>query len=82
MKCFNPAEETVELIKSDSRIDVQAAALTPSIVTTVLSNRHSELRNFEICHLHTQGTAHYSNTGLPGSILMAGKALRGTTLNY
>jgi acyl-CoA hydrolase len=60
----NSVEEAVTIIQSNSRIYVQAAAATPSLLTQALTNRHSELRNVEICHLHTEGNAPYANPAL------------------
>jgi acyl-CoA hydrolase len=57
----NSAEEAVNMITSSSRVYVQAAAATPSKLTEALSNRFLELRNVEICHLHTEGDAPYAN---------------------
>ncbi len=61
MKYCNTADEALEVIKSNSRIYVQAAAATPSVLTNALSKRHAELKNIEVCHLHTEGEAPYAN---------------------
>jgi acyl-CoA hydrolase len=61
------AEEAVEVVKSGDRVYVQAAAATPTVLTKALSNRASELRNVEICHLHTEGEAPYANPDLADS---------------
>ena len=61
------AEKAVEVVKSGDRVYVQAAAATPTILTKALSNRASELRNVEICHLHTEGEAPYANPDLAES---------------
>lgn len=61
MKYCNSAEEAVKIIQSNSRIYIQAAAATPSVLTKALSHRHSELQNVELCHLHTEGDADYAN---------------------
>lgn len=63
----NSPEEAVQIIKSDNRVYVQAAAAAPSVLTAALSNRHAELRNVEICHLHTEGEAPYANPALSQS---------------
>lgn len=55
------AEEAVQIVQSNNRVYVQAAAATPTLLTNALTNRASELRNVEICHLHTEGVAKYSN---------------------
>ena len=61
------AEEAVKIVKSNDRIYVQAAGATPTILTNALTERASELRNVEICHLHTEGPAAYANPGLAES---------------
>src|SRR5690606_27049974 len=43
------------------RIYVQAAAATPTLLTNALTERFSELKNVELCHLHTEGEAKYAN---------------------
>ena len=63
----NIADEAVRHINSDSRIYIQAAAATPSVLTEALTRRAPELRNVEICHLHTEGDAPYSNPALSES---------------
>lgn len=63
----NSAEEAVKAISSNSRVYIQAAAAAPSQLITALSNRFSELRNVEICHLHTEGDAPYANPALADS---------------
>ena len=61
------AEEAVKWVQSNDRIYVQAAAAAPSILTKALSLRASELRNVELCHLHTEGDAPYANPALADS---------------
>lgn len=61
------AEEAVQVIQSNQRIYVQAAAATPTVLTHALTQRAEELRNVEICHLHTEGEAPYSNPKLAKS---------------
>lgn len=58
------AEEAVKAVKSNNRVYVQAAAAAPSILTKALSERASELKNVEVCHLHTEGPAPYANPEL------------------
>jgi acyl-CoA hydrolase len=58
------AEEAVKVVKSGDRIYVQAAAATPTVLTKALTERASELKNVEICHLHTEGEAPYANPEL------------------
>lgn len=61
------AEEAVKVIKSGHRVYVHAAAATPTILTRAMTDRASELRNVEVCHLHTEGEASYANTDLRDS---------------
>ena len=61
------AAEAVKVIKSGNRVYVQAAAATPSILTKAMTERASELRNVEVCHLHTEGEAPYANPELKDS---------------
>ncbi|MFT4644067.1 MAG: acyl-CoA hydrolase [Planctomycetota bacterium] len=61
MKKYLSVEEAVKAIKSNDRKYVQAAAANPSILTNALTERHSELRNLELSHLHTEGEANYAN---------------------
>ncbi len=61
------AAEAVKCVKSGDRVYVQAAAAAPSILTAALTERASELRNVEICHLHTEGPAPYANPDLAES---------------
>lgn len=61
------AEEAVKVIKSNDRVYVQAAAAAPQSLVKAISARHEELKNVEICHLHTEGEAPYSNPELKDS---------------
>lgn len=61
------AAEAVKIVKSGDRVYVQAAAATPTILTKALTERASELKNVEVCHLHTEGEAPYSNPELAES---------------
>jgi acyl-CoA hydrolase len=61
------AEEAVKVVQSNDRVYIQAAAATPTILTNALTERASELRNVEICHLHTEGEARYANPELKES---------------
>ncbi len=61
------AAEAVLFIQSNNRVYVQAAAATPTVLTKALTERASELRNVEMCHLHTEGEAAYANPALAQS---------------
>ncbi|MFT3796437.1 acetyl-CoA hydrolase/transferase family protein [Flavobacterium sp.] len=64
MTRYTSAEEALKTVQSNSRIYIQAAAAAPSELVKALSRRGSELRNVEICHLHTEGEAPYANPAL------------------
>ncbi len=67
MSKYLSADEAVKVINSNDRIYVQAAAATPTVLTKALAERASELRNVEVCHMHTEGEAPYSNPELSDS---------------
>lgn len=67
MSKYVSAQEAVKIVKSNDRVYVQAAAATPTILTKALAERASELRNVEVCHLHTEGEAAYANPELSES---------------
>jgi acyl-CoA hydrolase len=67
MSKFVSAAEAVKVIQSNNRVYVQAAAATPSVLTKAMTDRASELRNVEVCHLHTEGEAWYANPELKDS---------------
>ncbi len=54
-------EDAVKVIKSNDRVYIQAAAAAPQALINAMSARHEELRNVEVCHLHTEGDAPYSD---------------------
>ncbi|MFK5958097.1 MAG: acetyl-CoA hydrolase/transferase C-terminal domain-containing protein [Lutibacter sp.] len=55
------AEEAVKVVKSNDRVYIQAAASAPQSLINALTERHEELRNVEICHLHIEGKTPYAN---------------------
>ena len=67
MSKYVSAAQAVQGIKSGDRIYVQAAAATPTVLTKALAERAEELRNVEICHLHTEGEAAYADPKLAES---------------
>jgi acyl-CoA hydrolase len=76
------AEKAVEIVKSNNRVYLQAAAAAPQVLIRALSARHEELRNVEICQLHTEGEAPYANPELRESFhvnsFFIGKNIRHT----
>lgn len=61
------AEEAVKVIKSNDRVYVHAAAAIPQVLVNAMTERHEELRNVEVCHLHIEGKAPYANPELKES---------------
>ncbi len=53
------AEEAVNKIKSNQRIFIQGAAMTPVVLIDALMKRAEELSKVELMHLHTEGPAPY-----------------------
>ena len=76
------AEKAVEVIKSNNRVYIQAAAAAPQVLIHAMTNRHEELRNVEVCQLHTEGDAPYANPELAESFhvnsFFVGKNVRHT----
>ncbi|CAG5083369.1 acetyl-CoA hydrolase/transferase family protein [Parvicella tangerina] len=55
------AKEAVKVVKNNDRVYIHAAAAAPQELMRALANRHDELRNVEVCHLHVEGEAPYAN---------------------
>ena len=55
------AQEAVKVIKSNDRVYIQAAAAAPQELITAMPERHEELRNVEVCHLHIEGETPYAD---------------------
>jgi len=67
MNKYVTAQEAVKIVKSGDRVYLQAAAAAPTILSNALTERASELRDVEVCHLHTEGEARYANPELSES---------------
>jgi acyl-CoA hydrolase len=61
------AEDALKVVKSNEKIYIHAAAAVPNVLIRALTNRYEELRNVEICQLHTEGDAPYANPDLAES---------------
>lgn len=55
------SEEAVSVIKSGERVFIHGGCATPQRLVTALAQRHKELAEVEITHLHTEGEAPYAN---------------------
>ncbi len=60
-------QEAVKVIKSNDRVYIQAGAAAPQTLINAMTDRSDELRNVEVCHLHTEGEAPYANPNLRDS---------------
>ena len=60
-------QEAVKVIKSNDRVYIQAGAAAPQTLINAMTKRSDELRNVEVCHLHTEGKAPYANPALKDS---------------
>lgn len=58
---FTTAQEAVKAVQSGDRVYVHAASATPTILTDTLTDRASELKHVEMCHIHTYGVAKYAD---------------------
>ena len=76
------AENAVKVIKSNDRIYIQAAAAAPQVLVKAMANRYEELKNVEVCQLHTEGDAPYADPALKDSFhvnsFFVGKNVRHT----
>jgi acyl-CoA hydrolase len=57
-------QEAVKIIKSNDIVYIHAAAAAPQALINAMTERSDELRNVEICQLHTEGDAPYANPEL------------------
>lgn len=57
-------QEAVKVIRSNDRVYIQAGAAAPQTLINAMTDRSDELRNVEVCHLHTEGKAPYANPDL------------------
>lgn len=61
MKNITTPEEAVKHIRSNDRVFIHTAGATPNVLVEAMTNRHEELRNVKIYHMHTEGKAPYTN---------------------
>ncbi len=54
------ASEAVSAIKSGDRVFIHGVAAAPQTLIEAMTSRAGELRNVEIVHLHTEGSARYA----------------------
>jgi len=61
------AAEAVKVIESEQRVFIHSVAMAPQQLIKAMTERAPELKNVEVCHLHTEGAAPYANPALKGS---------------
>lgn len=54
------AAEAVKEIKSNQRVFLQGAAMTPNVLIDALCERYQDLKNVELIQIHTEGRAPYT----------------------
>ncbi len=54
------AAEAVKNIKSGDHLFIHSAGATPNVLIQAMTDRHEELQNVELYHLHTEGPALYA----------------------
>jgi acyl-CoA hydrolase len=59
-----PVERAVAAVRSGDRVFVHTAAAAPQRLVAALAGRADELRDVEVCHLHTEGPAPYAAPGM------------------
>lgn len=64
---FISPEEALSIVKSNDRVFIHGGSATPSRLVDALTNRHVELSNVEIAHLHTEGGAPYADPAFASS---------------
>lgn len=64
---FISSEEALSIVKSNDRVFIHGGSATPSRLVDALTNRHAELSNVEIAHLHTEGGAPYADPAFASS---------------
>lgn len=55
------AAEAVKAIRSNDNVYIHSAAATPEILVDAMVERHSELENVNLYHMHIEGKAAFSN---------------------
>lgn len=62
MNKVKTAAEAVQHVSSRDHIFIHTGGATPNVLVKALTERHEELRDVKIYHLHTEGPAPYTNS--------------------
>jgi len=60
MNKYTSADEAVSVIKSGDRVFVHGVSASPFQLIKAMTNRHKDLEDVEVIHLHTEGEAPYA----------------------
>ncbi|MGB0978636.1 MAG: acetyl-CoA hydrolase/transferase family protein [Croceimicrobium sp.] len=58
---YTSAAEAVKVINSNDRVYVHSVSMAPQTLIQAMTERYADLRNVEVCHLHTEGAAPYAD---------------------
>ena len=61
------AADAVSVIESGDRVFVHTASAAPQALVHAMTDRAPELKDVEICHLHTEGDAPYADAAYAGT---------------
>lgn len=61
------ALEAVQSIRSGDHVFIHTAGATPNVLVHAMADRHTELNDVEIYHMHTEGSAPYTKPGMEAS---------------
>ena len=89
MKSLNivSPQEAVGQVKSNQRVFLQGAAMTPNVLIDALCNRYKELKNVELMQIHTEGKALYTqppyhNSFMTNSCFVGGNVRNAVNSNF
>jgi len=70
MEKYISADEAVKVIKSGDRVFVHGVSATPVQLIQAMTDRHQELKEVEVVHLHTEGPAPYADEAYKDSFFV------------
>ncbi|XP_049849415.1 4-hydroxybutyrate coenzyme A transferase-like [Schistocerca gregaria] len=60
-------EQAVKVVESGNRVFIHSVAAAPRLLIEAMVGRHKELRDVEVCHIHTEQPALYAEAKYRGS---------------
>lgn len=82
MNQYTSVEDAIGLIKSNERVFIHGGAATPQVFVEALAARHTELKNVEIVHIHTEGESTYSKPEYQNSFFVNSFFIGSNLRNY